>query len=114
MERRYVPLRPSTIRGGGSSSGGGGGDDTPSPSRLPQDRPDVKRRRIGVSVACNACRRKKIRVCPRARRYFTGTWSLLYCASTDTEANHSATESDQPARSAPVKQLAASIAMKEA
>ena len=51
MDRRYVPLRPAA----------------PKPkheeANLAEDQdPGPKRRRTGVSVACNTCRHRKIRV----------------------------------------------------
>ena len=52
MDRRYIPLRPAT----------------PKPSLEGVDLaetegPGLKRRRTSVSVACNTCRHRKIRVC---------------------------------------------------
>ncbi|GJN81853.1 hypothetical protein PLIIFM63780_005389 [Purpureocillium lilacinum] len=48
MERRYLPLRPAAAG-----------------SRVPERRSpeplEPKRRRVGVAVACNSCRRRKIR-----------------------------------------------------
>ncbi|KHN96822.1 uncharacterized protein MAM_05378 [Metarhizium album ARSEF 1941] len=53
--RRYVAIQPSDTDTAG--------DIGPSGAELLV----AKRRRIGVSVACNACRRKKIRVCLMSR-----------------------------------------------
>lgn len=50
MDRRYVSLRPRQPAETG-----------PEESR-PFEFPEVKRRRMSVSVACNTCRRRKVRV----------------------------------------------------
>ncbi|EXU95357.1 Zn(2)-Cys(6) zinc finger domain protein [Metarhizium robertsii] len=51
MERRYVPLRPSSPRDREQDQGHGAGSESLEP----------KKPRVGVSVACNDCRRRKIR-----------------------------------------------------
>lgn len=49
--RRYVAIRPSDAENISDSASTG------------VEPLATKRRRVGVSIACNACRRKKIRVC---------------------------------------------------
>lgn len=49
--QRYVAIRPSD------------GESTSDSVSIDVEPSAAKRRRVGVSIACNACRRKKIRVC---------------------------------------------------
>ncbi|KAK7227537.1 hypothetical protein V2G26_015540 [Clonostachys chloroleuca] len=58
MERSYAPLRP---RGSPGEDAPTAGSANPSVDGAYGESLEQKRRRIGVSIACNECRRKKIR-----------------------------------------------------
>lgn len=49
--RRYVAIRPSDA------------ENTSESVSVDVEPLAAKRRRVGVSIACNVCRRKKVRVC---------------------------------------------------
>lgn len=72
---------------------------------LPPEAVESKRRRVGVSVACNGCRRKKIRVCTRLEDPVRGR-----CIVPDIGADDSAMASVRPAPTAATTLCSASIA----